>query len=384
MRLIHAVRELERRRGDGAIRRSRCYTEPDRARDVRREADEAYDRPGLIDDGRRSDLPRLGALERALVDSRADAAWVGWGFVAEHPAFAELCERLGIVFIGPTRDGDARARRQDRRQAARRGARACRSRRGAAGPWRRSRRRWRRPTRIGYPADASRPRRAAAGAASAGCDAPRGPARRFERASAEARKRVRRRHASSSSGVLAGARHVEVQVIADRHGTAWALGVRDCTIQRRHQKVHRGVGLAGALDRRRSAQLRPPPCGCAARAGYESAGTVEFLYEPDAQHFAFMEVNARLQVEHPVTEATTGTRPGEAAAPRGPRRAARGRAARGPGPRDRGPAERRGSRRAASRRRRGASSCCACPRARGSASTPASREGDVVPPSSTR
>ena len=65
----------------------------------------------------------LAVLEQALIETKADAAWVGWGFVAEDPAFAELCEKVGVTFIGPERGGDAQARRQDRRQADRRGGR---------------------------------------------------------------------------------------------------------------------------------------------------------------------------------------------------------------------------------------------------------------------
>jgi acetyl/propionyl-CoA carboxylase alpha subunit len=102
-----------------------------------------------------------------------------------------------------------------------------------------------------------------------------------------------------------GARHVEVQIIADHYGTTWAAGVRDCTIQRRHQKI---------LEEAPSPALSPEQdralCEAAVRlsqaTGYHNAGTVEFLYEPEINRFSFMEMNTRLQVEHPVTECTTG------------------------------------------------------------------------------
>ena len=106
--------------------------------------------------------------------------------------------------------------------------------------------------------------------------------------------------------LVEGGRHVEVQVIADQHGNVWAPGVRDCSVQRRNQKVHRGVQLAGADRRavdRRCASRRWRWCKA---AGYVGAGTVEFLYQPDEKLFTFLEVNTRLQVEHPVTEETTG------------------------------------------------------------------------------
>ena len=104
MRLIHAVRELNAAR-ETPIRTIALYTDPERGAMFAREADEAY-RLGpamtVDEDGkRRSGYLDHAALERALVATRADAAWVGWGFVAEDPAFAELCERLGVVFVGP-------------------------------------------------------------------------------------------------------------------------------------------------------------------------------------------------------------------------------------------------------------------------------------------
>ena len=105
MRLIHAVRELNEERSE-QIRLIALFTEPDRNAMFVRRADEAF---GLgsasfvdpVDGGRKNRYLDYTALERALVAADADAAWVGWGFVAEHPRFAELCERLGIVFVGP-------------------------------------------------------------------------------------------------------------------------------------------------------------------------------------------------------------------------------------------------------------------------------------------
>ncbi len=105
--------------------------------------------------------------------------------------------------------------------------------------------------------------------------------------------------------VVTGARHVEVQLIADGHGTVWAVGVRDCSLQRRNQKVieeSHCIALTTEQDR----DLRAAAVRLAEAAGYQNAGTVEFLFQPDEQLFAFLEVNTRLQVEHPVTELTTG------------------------------------------------------------------------------
>ena len=98
--------------------------------------------------------------------------------------------------------------------------------------------------------------------------------------------------------LVAGARHVEVQIIADHHGTTWAAGVRDCTIQRRHQKILEEAP-SPALSPEQDQALREAAIRLSQAAGYHNAGTVEFLYERGSQQFLFMEMNTRLQVEHP-------------------------------------------------------------------------------------
>src|ERR1044071_1001061 len=97
MRLIHAVRELNAETGTSPIETVALYTDGERSATFVREADRAYCL------GPASARPYLdhAVLERALVETGADAAWVGWGFVAEDPAFAELCEKLGVTFVGP-------------------------------------------------------------------------------------------------------------------------------------------------------------------------------------------------------------------------------------------------------------------------------------------
>ena len=105
--------------------------------------------------------------------------------------------------------------------------------------------------------------------------------------------------------LVTGARHVEVQLIADGHGTAWALGVRDCSIQRRNQKVIE-ESASPLLLPEQAEEVKASAERLALAVGYVGAGTVEFLYNPGDGSFAFLEVNTRLQVEHSITEATTG------------------------------------------------------------------------------
>ena len=363
MRLIHAARELK---GQGErIATVALYTEPDQRAMFVREADlaVALGPATFVDpaDGRRkSAYLDYARLERALIESRADAAWVGWGFVSEHAEFAELCDRLGITFIGPPADV---MRKLADKITAKRLAEAADL---PVAPWSggpvetldEAREKAR---SLGYPLML----KASSGGGGRGIRAIASDedlVASFDRARAEAL-------ASFGDATvflerrMSGARHVEVQIIGDRYGEAWAVGVRDCTIQRRHQKVLEEAP-SPVLTREQDADLRASAARLAKLAGYVNAGTVEFLYDPATKRFAFMEVNARLQVEHPAASSRASR----------PRRAAtRSRCASTPRIRT-----------TTSRPPPGGSRCCGCRRARACASIAASPRATPSRPSSTR
>ncbi|MCI2419945.1 ATP-grasp domain-containing protein [Saccharopolyspora sp. K220] len=297
MRLLHAVGELNAE-GGPRIETVALYTDVDATAKFVREADVVY----CLGPASARPYLDLAVLERALVETGADAAWVGWGFVAENPAFAELCAKLGVRFIGP----DAAAMR---RLGNKIGAKLLAEQVGVpVAPWSRGPMSdldaaLRAAERIGYPLML----KASAGGGGRGIRVVTSAA---ELAEAHARTVLEAERAFGSDEVflerlVTGARHVEVQVIADGRGTAWALGVRDCSVQRRNQKIIE-ESRSPVLSAEQAAELKASAQRLVVAVGYCGAATVEFLYQPEDELFAFLEVNTRLQVEHPVTEVTTG------------------------------------------------------------------------------
>ena len=301
MRLIHAVRDLNAAAGAHGhrIETIALHTEGERRAMFVRESDDAYDL------GPASARPYLdhAVLERALRETNADAAWVGWGFVAEDPAFAELCERIGVTFIGPSPEamrklGDKIGSKLIAEEVgvpvapwSRGGVDTLEDAKAAA-------------ARIGYPLML----KATAGGGGRGIrrvDSDADLTDAYERTRDEAQR-------AFGSGVVfleklvTGARHIEVQVIADGQGAAWAVGVRDCSVQRRNQKVIE-ESASPVLSAEQEDEVRTSAERLAIAVGYAGAGTVEFLYHPGERFFAFLEVNTRLQVEHPITEVVTDT-----------------------------------------------------------------------------
>ncbi|MCU0928393.1 MAG: hypothetical protein MUE62_04135 [Burkholderiaceae bacterium] len=244
------------------------------------------------------DVERIVTLAR---QAGADALWPGWGFASERPELQEACEAHGLVFLGPPASamralGDKIAAKRlaekagvpvspwSRESVDEAGAAAC-------------------AARIGYPVLL----KATAGGGGRGIrrvDHPDELVGAYRSAAAEAGAAFGD-PSIFVEAFVADARHVEVQVLADSHGGVWALGTRDCSMQRRQQKVLEEAPAPGL-----SADVEQALCeagkNLARASGYVSAGTAEFLLLPDLKTFYFLEMNTRLQVEHTVTEEIFG------------------------------------------------------------------------------
>ncbi|MBI3785517.1 MAG: acetyl-CoA carboxylase biotin carboxylase subunit [Deltaproteobacteria bacterium] len=243
----------------------------------------------------------IGKVIAAAKDSGAEAIHPGYGFLAENAGFARAVVDAGLIFIGPTPEvvagmGD---KTNARRLAAASGVPVVPAEEDpphdidgltkSAGV-------------IGYPLLI----KAAAGGGGKGMRVVRSPAElaaAFESAGREAKN-------AFGDGRLFleryidRPRHVEVQVLADHHGNVVHLGERECSIQRRHQKIVEETP-SPAVDEDLRRRMTDAACAVSRRVGYRGAGTVEFLLGPDCQ-FYFLEMNTRLQVEHPITELVSG------------------------------------------------------------------------------
>jgi len=298
LRCIRTVKAMRARDGID-LRCLALYTDVDRNAPFVRHADAALrlDPPGAT--AASAYLDADGLLD-ALRRGGADAVWPGWGFVAEDAAFADRVARAGLVFLGPSGDvmralgdkiGAKRVAEQsgvpvipwsgdavDSVEAARAHA-----------------------ARIGYPVVL----KASAGGGGRGI---RVVEREADLAAAFASARAEARVAFGDDRLfveqrLRRGRHIEVQIAADTHGTAWALGCRDCSVQRRHQKILEEAPPPG-LDPGVQRELMDAAVRLVKSVGYAGVGTVEYLVTDDV--VAFLEVNPRLQVEHGLTEELTG------------------------------------------------------------------------------
>ena len=231
-----------------------------------------------------------------------DGLHPGYGFLSENADFADACARAGVTFIGPS--GDA-IRKAGSKSAARELMKAAGVpvTPGSDGPVSSVEDVLAAAKRVGYPVLL----KASAGGGGRGirrCDSAADLPSAYAEAKAEAKACFGDDEMYLEKLVLRP-RHIEFQILADRQGHVIHLGDRDCSVQRRNQKL-----IEEAPARCLSPQLRQAMGEAAVRAaravGYEGAGTVEFLLDSDGEHFYFMEMNTRIQVEHGVTELVTG------------------------------------------------------------------------------
>ncbi|MFI9564788.1 5-oxoprolinase/urea amidolyase family protein [Streptomyces rishiriensis] len=291
VRIIRTAREL-------GLRTVAVYSDPDRSAPHVRLADEAV---RLGPAPAKESYLDAGLVLKAAEETGAGAIHPGYGFLSEDAAFARRCADAGIVFVGPTPDQlelfgakhTARAAAQTAGVPLAPGTGLLASLAAAE----------KEAEAIGYPVML----KATGGGGGIGMSACRSPGEL-----ADAWERVQRVAAASfsSAGVflerlVEDARHVEVQVFGDGEGKVVTFGDRDCSLQRRNQKVVEEAPAPGLPDRVR-AQLAASARELCASVGYRSAGTVEFVYDAAREEAYFLEVNTRLQVEHPVTEEIYG------------------------------------------------------------------------------
>ena len=293
IRAMRAATEL----GIGTVA---VYSDEDRFALHRFKADESY----LIGQGKKPIAAYLDidAILRVAREARADAIHPGYGFLSENPDFAEACAREGIIFIGPSPEvmrilGNKVAARN---LAVSAGVPVM----PATGPLPRDiEEAWQLAAAIGYPFML----KASWGGGGRGM-------RTIESEQELADQvEVARREAMAAFGndevylekLVRRARHVEVQILGDQYGTLVHLFERDCSMQRRNQKVVERAPAPYLSQEQREA-LCNAALTLARAAGYSNAGTVEFLMDGDSGGFYFIEVNPRIQVEHTVTEQVTG------------------------------------------------------------------------------
>ncbi|MEW2304072.1 5-oxoprolinase/urea amidolyase family protein [Streptomyces sp. NPDC006655] len=291
VRILRTAREL-------GLRTVAVYSDPDRAAPHVRLADEAV---RLGPAPAKESYLDADLVLKAAKDTGADAIHPGYGFLSEDAAFARRCEEAGIVFVGPTPEQlelfgakhTARAAAQAAGVPLAPGTGLLADRDEAL----------RAASAIGYPVML----KATGGGGGIGMSACRSADELTE-----AWERVQRVAAASfsSAGVflerlVEHARHVEVQVFGDGAGRVVTFGDRDCSLQRRNQKVVEEAPAPGLPHTVRE-QLAASARDLCASVGYRSAGTVEFVYDAAREEAYFLEVNTRLQVEHPVTEEIYG------------------------------------------------------------------------------
>jgi acetyl-CoA carboxylase biotin carboxylase subunit len=251
-------------------------------------------------EARRSYLNQPALISAAMITG-CDAVHPGYGFLSEDATFAEACAAHDLTFIGPRPEVLERfgSKYAVRRMLAANGLPTVPGSTGIVSDLRDA---LDQAAQAGYPVLL----KPSAGGGGRGMRLVRSP-REMETSLPLARSEAQAAFGDDSiyfEKWIEESRHVEVQVMVDQHGTGVHLGERDCSVQRRHQKIIE-EGPSPAMDDGARERLRDLAVRSVVAAGYESAGTLEFLLDPDG-NFYFIEINCRIQVEHPVTEMITG------------------------------------------------------------------------------
>ncbi len=291
VRIIRACREL-------GLRTVAVYSEADRSALHAKIADEAVCiGPAASSESYLNVRAIIGACEI----TGADAIHPGFGFLSENASFARTCEKCGITFIGPDSHsiemlGDKAAAKEAMKAA---GVPVITGSDGAVKSFEEAKRI---AAEIGYPVMV----KASAGGGGRGI-------RIVEKAEElENQINAAKQEALSAFGndeiyiekFVVNPKHIEIQILADSQGNVISLGERDCSMQRRNQKVLEEAPST-VIDEQTRRNMGEAACAAAKVCGYKNAGTIEFLVDKD-KHFYFMEMNTRIQVEHPITEEVTG------------------------------------------------------------------------------
>ncbi len=291
VRIIRACREL-------GLRTVAVYSEADRSALHAKIADEAVCiGPAASSESYLNVRAIIGACEI----TGADAIHPGFGFLSENASFARTCEKCGITFIGPDSHsiemlGDKAAAKEAMKAA---GVPVITGSDGAVKSFKEAKRI---AAEIGYPVMV----KASAGGGGRGI-------RIVEKAEElESQINAAKQEALSAFGndeiyiekFVVNPKHIEIQILADSQGNVISLGERDCSMQRRNQKVLEEAPST-VIDEETRCKMGEAACAAAKVCGYKNAGTIEFLVDKD-KHFYFMEMNTRIQVEHPITEEVTG------------------------------------------------------------------------------
>ena len=274
------------------------YSDADRNAQHVRSADEAYYLGPSPAASSYLDIGKLIALARRV---GADAIHPGYGFLSENARFAQACQDAGLIFIGPPASAIESMGSKSASKAAM-AAVGVPVAPGYHGDEQSAQRLIAEAARVGFPLII----KASAGGGGKGMQVVNSAAE--VPAAVESAQRLARTAFGDDRLLMERyfpkARHVEVQIFADSHGQTVSLFDRDCSVQRRHQKIIEEAPAPGLRDEVRTSMAQAAVKSAQA-VGYIGAGTVEFLVD-DAQNFYFMEMNTRLQVEHPVTELITG------------------------------------------------------------------------------